>query len=187
MIKKPIKDCVVPMLNAYQDYFISIINLLLQRDVLGATQKRIVVDNVFKKLPDWFYNNRLDIAIQIGRRYFLLKLERLGEILFSMHHLARHSFDEILVEKIREPVLQCAEKTKQFFGAFVTVLELAELKEGIDDFSEEIARFENQFRTAVPYSTELLDVSKDYVYLAEFIFELKELRRVLLKIAEALR
>lgn len=175
------------MLGAYHQYFLSVIHLLLKHDSEETIEKRKIVERVFRKLPDWFYDIRFDIAIHVGRRYFIIKLDQLGEVLFSIHHLARSSFEDDFLEKMTAPILGCANKVSLFFAALITVLERKELKEGVDDFSEEIEQLEKNFHEILLSKNEFLDTSKDYVYFAEFICELKELRAILLRLAEALR
>jgi hypothetical protein len=186
-MRNEINKKIIPMLEAYKNYFLSIIDLLLRREMSDCAVQRKIAEIAFQALPNWYYPTRVKIPFEVGRRFFLVKIDQLGEILFSMHHLAHYSFDSFLLEQISEPLLIFSNKVKQFIDAIITVLNLKDLSEQVGDMAQSIARLEQQFRTVVPYTTELLDVSKDAVYFAEFIFELKELRFILLKLAEALR
>ena len=66
-------------------------------------------------------------------------------------------------------------------------MELQKLTDEPSDLTDEIEQLLKQFFTVVPASLELLDMRRDYVYLAAFIYDLKDLRRCLLKLGEALR
>lgn len=181
------RHATLPLLKSYSDYFIAIVDSLLRPDPLAVDNAKKKVEDCLLVLPSWVYEIGFDITLQKSYQYFLFKVDHVGEILFSMHYLARHSFDPLLIEKIQKPLEQCKAGVQQFFSALVTVLALKKLNEGIEDFAGDIAKLENNFRAAVPLSLELLDISKEYIYLAEFIYELKELRTILLKLVEALR
>lgn len=186
-MKDEIKQQIIPMLDAYKNYFSSIVDLLLRTNLVECDNNRARVDNLFKLLPDWYYQTRVKIPFEVGRRFFLTKVDQLGETLYSMHYIARHPFDPEIVEKISVPLQVCAEKISLFFDAVAAVLDRQVLTDQVDDFSPDIAKLENQFRDVVPYTVELLEVSKDALYFVEFIYALKELRVNLLKLAEALR
>src|SRR3989338_6136034 len=137
-------------LQSYSNYFSSVIALLLERQLKKE-------DSISQSLPSWVYEAVFDITLQKSYRHFLLKTDQISEILLSMHHLARHSFDETLLEKMRDPLLQCAEKAQQFFSALIKVFTLETLGVGVEDFASDIFTLENSFREAVPLSTDLLD------------------------------
>src|SRR3990167_3000110 len=130
-------------LQSYSNYFSSVIALLLERQLKKE-------DSISQSLPSWVYEAGFDITLQKSYRHFLLKTDQISEILLSMHHLARHSFDETLLEKIRDPLLQCTEKVQQFFSALIKVLTSETLGGGVDDFAAVIFSFDNNFREAVP-------------------------------------
>jgi len=67
------------------------------------------------------------------------------------------------------------------------VLELKTLSDEPSDLEKEMTDLQDQLFTIVPTSLELLDMRRDYVYLAAFIYDLKDLRKLLLKMGEALR
>jgi hypothetical protein len=182
---KEFRAAILPVVRSYNDYFTAIIDLLIQKN----TQDRgnAVLENHLQALPDWVYVVGFDGGLQAGYRFFLMKLEQMSNVLFAMHHLARYEYEKELIAKIREPLLQCAEHVNQFFIAMITVLELEKVTEKVSGLEEEIAELEKQFQIVVPLSLELLDMKPDYVYLAEFVYYFKDLRRILLKMDEALR
>lgn len=179
------REAVLPLVRECSDYFTMTANYLLQKDVKDPGNAKL--ENRLLKLPLWVYERGFDSGLQVGYRFFLTRLTLISDVLFAMHHLARHEYDKELLAKIRLPMLQCMDYISQFFAAVVTVLELKELEEKVNDLEKEIDELEKQFHHVVPLSLDLLDMKRDYVYLAEFIYHLKDLRKLLLKLAEALR
>ncbi len=181
------RNAFVPVLKSYTYYFSAIVNLLLKKNLLDAEREKIKVEKNLQKLPQWIYEAGFDVALQKGYRYFFMKVGQMGEILFAMHHLARYPFSDELLNAIREPLLQCIPCVEQFIFSLITILELKKLTEGIVDFGAELAEIEEKFRVMVPPLLEVLEVEKDTVYLAEFIYDLRDFRSAMLRLTEALR
>jgi len=177
----------IPILQSYVSYFSALVALLLQRDLLGAEREKINVEKKLQQLPEWVYEVGFDVTLQKGYRYFFMKVGQIGEVLFAMHHLARYPFSDELLNTIREPLLQCVIRVEQFIVALIRVLELKKLTEGIVDFGAELMEIEEKFKVIVPPALEVAEVAKDYVYLTEFIYDLRDLRSSLLRLTEALR
>ncbi len=175
----------LPLVQSYNNYFMKSVDLLLQKDAIQSGNARI--EKQLQILPAWVYTAGFDSGLQTGYRFFLVKLTEVSDVLFAMHHLARHTYDKELIAKIRLPLLQCTEYVSQFFSAVATVLQLKELAEEVNDLEKEVAELEKQFQLVVPLSLELLDMKRDYVYLAAFIYYFKDLRNLLVKLGEALR
>lgn len=176
-----------PLLQSYGAYFSGIIELLLKNNQKNAEIAKIQVEKELLHLPIWVYEVGFDIRMQKGYRYFFMKISQISEILFALHYLARHPFDVKLLERTHDVFIQCVLKVNQFILALMTVLELKKLTEGVDDFEEEIALIENEFKKIAPISLELLDIEKASVYFVEFSYALKELHSSLVSLAKALR
>jgi len=179
------RKAVLSLVKGFNDYFMSNIDLLLKNEVVD--KGNATFETNFQTLPAWVYEAGFDNGLQVGYRFFLVKLEQITDVLFAMHHLARHDYDKELIAKIRLPLLQCAEEFSQFLSAILAVLELKKAPENVSDLEKEVTELEKQFQAIVPLSLELLDMKRDYVYLSEFVFCFKDLRKLLMKLAEALR
>ncbi len=179
------RETLIPVLTAYQQYFAAIVHLLL--DKKDAEDNKNIVENGLLKLPLWVYKPGFNIFLQRGQRFFLLKIEQVGDILFSMHYLARQKYSETLLSEIREPLQQCTKRVNEFFSALITILELKKLPEGVTDFAEDISGLEKALRAVDPLPLDLLSLSKDNSYFAAFIYDLKDLHREMVSLAQALR
>lgn len=179
------RRAVLPLVKELNDYFMNVIDLLLKNETTDKGNAKF--ETKFQALPAWVYNAGFDGGLQVGYRFFLVKLEQITDVLFAMHHLARFDYDKELIAKMRLPLLQCAEEVGQFLSAILTVLELKKVPEKVSDLEKEVLELEKQFQTIVPLSLELLDMKREYVYLSEFVYCFKDLRKLLMKLAEALR
>lgn len=177
----------IPIIKSYAEYFSALVKLLLQIEPNHIEEARIIVEKKLIALPAWVYETGFDMTLQKGHRYFTMKVTELYELLMAMQHVARYRYDPVLLDSIREPLLQCLVRVEQFFFALLTVLDLRKLTEGVVDFADEVEELEKQFRKTVPLTIDVIDVSKDYVYLAEFIYHLRDFRDAMLKLAQTLR
>ncbi len=181
------RNAFVPILRSYSLYFSSLVSLLLDKNSIDAEKEKVNVEEKLMKLPAWVYEAGFDLTLQKGYRYFFMKVGQIGEILFAMHHLARFTYPDNLLNTIREPLLQCIVRVEQFIAAIITVLELKKLSVKIIDFDLELAEIESQFKEIVSSAMDSVSPSTDLLYLTEFIYNLQELRNALLRLTQTLR
>lgn len=187
------RENMVQVLNSYSDYLTSIVNLLFKNSdsVTSANEKKYHVEYILQAqtafFPAWVYESGFSVSMRVGHRHFLIMIERVGQILFSMNNIARQKIDLSLLHVLQDPLMQCVKQAKELMTALTTVLSLKKISEGVSDFHEELTALETAFKKAVPLSLELIDISEDYIYLASFIQDLKDLQTALLRLAVSLR
>jgi len=182
---KEFRLAMVDVIQCYAQYFMNIMSQLTQGE--SVAPNKIDLDMQLLSLPGWVYQRGFDTSLRSGHRFFLMTIEQISDLLFSMHHLANCSLEQDLIEQLQSSFDRCALRVQEFFSGLVTLLEIKKLSHPIADFSEELDELEEKFQSVVPLSIELLDVKRDYVYIAAFIYNLTSLRRLLLKLAQALR
>ena len=81
------------ILNVLANYFIAIVDLLLKKaNAENNCQKnKYIVENVFQLFPAWVYEEGFNPELRVGYRHFLVRIEQLSQILFSMHYLVGSS------------------------------------------------------------------------------------------------
>jgi hypothetical protein len=188
------RTSVAPVLKACGEYLLAVSQLFCRVEGAGviADQKKIRVENTLQTqramFPDWVYAAGFNPVMQPGHRHFLIRIEQLGQILFAMHYVARHAVDDALLESFREPVRRCVDEAEKLISAMLARLELRALETTVAaDFSDDIVALEKVFRETIQVPLELLDLSLDHTSVAAFIYDLKDLQKNLLKLAEALR
>lgn len=180
------RNAFIPLLKSYACYFSSLITLLLEQNSVNAEKAKIRVEKNFKKLPVWIYEMGFDLALQTGYRYFFMKVSQIGEILFSMHGLARYPFPKEVLQEIQKPLLQCAIHVEKICAALIIVLELKKLPKGVADFDEELVEIEEKIKNSIS-SMEIYSAKKEDIYLAEFSYYLRELRQLFIDLSKTLR
>jgi hypothetical protein len=181
------RDSVLAILRAYEAYFVSLMNSIFEKDEVTLEIKKIEVEYQLQQFPNWVYAKGFDVGLKEGHQYFLMKLFHVAEILFAMQNAVRCRYDVEVVEVMRESVMICADKVKTFFNALITVFELKKLKEGVEDFEEQLHDLDTRFQTLIPTHVNLLDMSQDDVLFYEIIYTLNDLRKALMKLGQALR
>lgn len=185
------RDCMMIILNAYQEYFSCILDLLFKKKAAleSATRAKLKVENSIasRLFPSWVYKEGFSIMHQSGHRHFLIMVERLGQNLFSLHQIARHPFDSVLLEDLRVPIEDFKKQVDIILSALITVLQLNKLPESVNDLSEEEAQLQNAFDTVAPPTLELITLTPDYILLAAFIADCKDIRAILLRLGQAVQ
>jgi uncharacterized membrane protein YgaE (UPF0421/DUF939 family) len=182
------RNKMVLLLSATEDYLSDIIAYLfdhsLDAEVIDTKHQ---LEEQWKNFPAWIYEAGFVPLFQQGHRHFLVRLEQMRQILYVLHYLSRYPYDEALLSQLQQPMQRYLEKVQQLFEAVISVLRLKVLSEGVEDLSESFYQLEDCFNEILPFSLEGLGVNPEYVYLAELIDELKELGKMLLILAQALR
>lgn len=187
------RTSLVPVLNSYSDYLAAIAQLFFQeKDAAeNADDKKAEMEKALQNrqafFPDWVYETGFTANLREGHRHFLWRIEQLGEILFAMHYHARYPVDSSMLDEVREPVRRCIDDAKSLIEDLRVVLEKADLKSTYYDFVGDVTELENIFNTKIAMPFELADASKDYMHVAGFIYDIKDLQQVLSKLEESLR
>jgi hypothetical protein len=185
-VDRECRHAFILVLKSYASYFSAIIHFVLKINLMDAEREKIQVEKTLQKLPTWIYETGFDMTLQKSYRYFFMKIEQLSEILFAMHHVARSSFSQELLNTVQAPLLRCAARVESLISLIITVLDLKELKEGIVDFSTELEELEEKLQKMMPPLCEDEKATRDMLYLMEFMYGLQDLRNALLRLTDAL-
>ncbi len=184
---------VIPVLHAYSDYLVAISALLFRVSHADEVvqQKKIVVERVLQEqrafFPAWVYEFGFNPELQQGHRHFLIRVEQMGQVLFAMHQVARHPIDLALLSEFQQGLQQAVEQLQGMLALFVARLELQKIAQPLEDFGKDLLLLEETYRQVIRVPLEALDLSQDYIDIAAFIYDLKDLYRLTVKLAEALR
>lgn len=184
---------VIPILEAYQRYLPAVVHLLWRQpqSLLQAQEQKHEVERVLQTqqafFPDWVYETGFNVALRQGHRHFLMRVEQVGEILFAMHHAARNALPEELLQQLREPLQKSVDDSLVLLQNLILILNLKTPNQASPDLTTANAELEEFFHRAVPLPLELLEMAPEFIYLAGFIQDLRDLQSTLLRLAEALR
>lgn len=150
----------------------------------GQVEKRWA--NKDETFPVWVFEAGFNPALKPGQYYFVVHLGQVTEILFALHHFARHAFPPDLIGEFTPIIRDSAERSQELLSNIALLLEGKKLPLSQTDFVSDLPALEECFQSKIKLSLELLDLSRDYVYLAAFIRYLKDLRLQLLQLAATL-
>jgi hypothetical protein len=183
---------VTPLLRDLSGYLGALLSVLLQEpeSEAHAERKRSAVEkrwvNKDETFPVWVFETGFNPALKPGQYFFVVHLGRVTEILFALHHFARHSFPEDLMAEFTPVIRASVEQSQELLAQLSALLEGKKLAFSQTDFISDLPALDECFQSKIKLSLELLDISRDYVYLASFIRYLKDLRLQLLQLAATL-
>lgn len=179
---------VIPLLNVCFNYLSININYLFDHaleDKVIAQKNQL--EKIWESFPDWVYEAGFTAVLQQGHRHFLVRIEQIRQVLYALNFLVNQPYDRELLKPLRKPMQLYVKRIEGLFHALTTVLSLEALTEGVEDVSDSFYQLEKAFKETIPVSLEALEINPEYVYLANLIDELKELGKMLIILAKALR
>jgi hypothetical protein len=182
---------VISILKAYTIYLSSVIDLLLRQPGHSAGTQKIAVEKILQSqqahFPDWVYETGFNPTLQQGHRHFLVRVEQLGQMVFALHQIARQDINSYLLANFKSSLLNCVAQIKKIIAIVIARLQLENPVTDLVDISEAISQLEETYRKVVEVPLELIDLTPDYIAISAVIYVLKDIRRTLFAMLEALR
>ena len=174
---------VAPILQAYAEQA----NDVIEKFFSGKTPSPHFLLAGMTDYPQWVYQDRVSPVFREGFRYFLMTLERMGDTLASMQYFASQKIAEDLLIEFQPVIKIYQENNAQLFALVQGYLATGKVGTITADYTEDVERLEAIFQRQVPVPLELLDMKKEYLSLAGFSRDLKDLRMLLLQLAATLQ
>lgn len=193
---KAFKQGLVPLVRLLIDY-----SQVLTNSFLGHTQEteRIktklaiedALQNQHSAYPEWVYEVGFNPGLRGGFRFFLITLERVIELFFSMDFLTSYKIDifgkqDQDIRNLADAIHSAMKKNQELLSILLHYFADNELRKTDSDFTSDITVLENNLRIVVPHTIELLDISPDYLTLTAFVRDIKDMRGLLLQLVMAL-
>lgn len=167
--------------QACENYFSAVISYFCGET--GIIPDNAVLEKLWSGLPQWVNAVGFDRRLQPGYQFFMQKLSDVGDVLFSLHSLARSAGSEsptVLHAGFRE----CAASVQYLFALIMATLRTdGDSTQTVPDFSENLRVLENAIRDWQP---EVDDARRKRLLFADAACCLEDLRWLLLKLYEAL-
>ncbi len=136
--------------------------------------------------PEWVYAVGFNPGLRSGFRFFLIQLERMTEILFSLHYVmqqcasvgAEVTFSAEVIPVLDNNILLCHHLIRHFQGEGLP-------EQGETDFVSDITLLEHTLQQHVPVPMELLEMSPAYLPFVALVRDLKDMRELWLKLSMA--
>lgn len=184
---------VTPVLQALLGYSREFSRAFVYRNNTGPLEVKNVeieaaLDVRLGVYPEWIYEVGFNPGLRSGYRYFLVNLERITELFFSMNYLAHRGIEITLLSEFSQYLSDVIEKNNELLAVLVDYFSKGKLTniESESDFTSDMAALEEILNRYVPSNLELLDISPDNVTLTALVRDLKDLRGLLLQLVMAL-
>ena len=138
--------------------------------------------------PEWVYEVGFNRGLRAGFRFFLVNIERLAEVVFSLNYFISRSMDVELVRAAQDDVKRVMEKNDELLQVLIHYFSNQRWHE-IDshsDFTSDMLALEKTLNRVVPNTMDLLDISPDYMIFTAMVRDLKDIRGLLLQLVMAL-
>ncbi len=182
----------VPLLQDLSEYLGALTALLLGEENAAqlAQHKRDALEKRWahkdQAFPLWVFEPGFNPALKPGQYYFAVHVGQVTEILFALNHYARHPFPQDLLNQFNFTLRDSTRRSQELLSHLTLLLEGRTPRFTETDFISDLPALDEAFQSKIQLSLELLDLSRDYIYMAAFIRYLKDLRLQLLKLASTL-
>jgi len=138
--------------------------------------------------PEWVYEVGFNPALRAGFRFFLIHIEYVCELFFSMHYLMGMGIDAELLSELSAEMTTVVQKNEALLHIMQNYFVTGHFKEVTSnaDFTSDMVALEKTLNDVTPGNLDLLNLSTDYITLAALIRDLKDLRGILLQLFMAL-
>ena len=183
---------VLPILRLLQNdlqreiYFFS--HQLSKQIYLQQSSERMIAllqsDSLY---PEWVYAVGFNPGLRAGFRFFLIQLESIVEIFFSLHALIGAVSDAIDLDVISSEIGVVLKNNEYLFGTLIDHLSECKSQKTNNsiDLTGDIVALENALEQCVPVSLELLTIAPSAMILIAIVRDLKDLREILLLLIES--
>ncbi|MBV9576646.1 MAG: hypothetical protein JO149_08480 [Gammaproteobacteria bacterium] len=170
--------------NAFIDYF-SHPEMNTTALILARKQLQIIWQAP-NHYPEWIYEVGFNPGLRAGLRFFLVTIEQLAEVFFSLDYLISQPIEAELLSSLAQPIIFSLQQDRELIQMMIAFFSHQAWQQTTADLVTDIAELENKLQLIVPASLELLDVSVDYLRLTLLVRHIKDLRQLLLKLILAL-
>lgn len=149
---------------------------------------KITIENMLldRTYPEWIYEIGFNPGLRAGFRYFLLKLEYLIDIYFSLNNAFTAELDPELRSVTYEAITETLRKNEDLMRLLHSYFTTGKIDRSLSDLISDITTLEAIVRENIPENIDLLDISNDYVILTAITRALKDARQTLIELLSAL-
>lgn len=183
---------VIPILNCFNEYSQALTDALLARvsDKDDISSIRIRIENALQENPDkypvWVYEVGFNRGLRSGFRFFLVNIERIAEVYFSMDCLMSRGMDSLILKELNGTIENVMQKNQELLSILIGYFQQKKIEYTQSDFTSDIIELEKALHRIVPDNIEVLDISPNFLLITAFIRDMKDLRGLLLQLVMAL-
>jgi hypothetical protein len=179
---------VVPILTSLNNF-----SRALAASFLSSNQSQEVIDQknqveitLKDRYPEWVYEIGFNRGLRSGFRFFLIHIERVIEIYFSLNYLVLRRLDALLLSEMDQALAAAMQKNQELFEILIRYFRENKLNEIKSDFTSDIIELEAALNRLVPNNLELLAVTPNNLLLTALVRDMRDLRELLLQLVKSL-
>jgi hypothetical protein len=180
---------VLPILNSMQAYSQALIEKIVDESSELYLEKRVEIENALQtqqgSYPEWVYEVGFNQGLRSGLRFFLINLERVSEIFFSLDYLVSRGAAP-LVHDLQAEIKVVLQKNQELLSILIEYFNNKKFKKIDSDFTSDMANLEKVLQGMMPNDIEALTISPDFLVITAFVRDLRDLRKLLLQLVAAL-
>jgi hypothetical protein len=189
---KGFKEEVLPVLHLLHDY-LEELALFLQRTRATPTQlfeKKMLIETTLTNqqgpYPEWVYEVGFNFGLRAGFRFFLIQLERIIEVAFSMEYFVFSRIDPFLLENLLPLLVTAMRNNQNMITLMIHYFSNYPFQNSEHHFTEDIVALENALGQMLPHTLELIDISKSNLLIVGLVRNIRDMRELLLQLIMAL-
>jgi hypothetical protein len=162
---------------------------LLQVLLQDHPDSNIIKKNLIEKIsgyPEWVFRIGFNPGLRAGYRFFLIQLEHVCELYFSMDYYINHRLPDELLIAIKEPLETVRKNNQKLILVIIEKFKNKNILNTGENYINDLVILTDAVKRLIPHDLSLLDVSPDSVSLAAFLQDLTDLRHVLLQLVAAM-
>lgn len=141
-----------------------------------------MMENQCYHYPEWVYSPGFNPGLRSGMRYFLIHIERVSEILYSLDSLVSYHIPEDKWAGLADHLAAALERNKELLliinGFFQNQIPIS-----VDDgYTKDITELDDNLRQILPKELALIDIDPANLVLASVVREIKDMRSILLQL-----
>lgn len=186
-LEKEFRLGLIPILEAIKNYANALMNCFTHASENELHTTRLKLEKILQtQYPEWIYEPGFNPGLRSGFRFYLVNLERITEILFSMNYLICKNIQEDLLKNISQEINVAMQKNIELLDVIIGFLDKNTLIMTQSDYTGDVAELEKNLQQVVPDNLDLLDLSPGYITLTTFVRDIKDMRNILLQLVMAL-
>jgi len=183
----------VPILKALIDYSHVLTHFFLQTESITkreVEEKKLAIENILQtsqdSYPEWVYEVGFNPGLRAGFRFFLVHIERIIELFFSLDYFVAEQMDVNFLQELAAVFTTAMQKNAELLHVLLDYFANNQLTESQSDLTSDMTALEATVRRIVPQNLELIEISPDYVALTAITRNVKDIREILLQLVIAL-
>lgn len=154
---------------------------------VAASRIELILSGGQGSYPEWVYDAGFNPGLRAGFRFFLIRVERLMELLMSLNCIVERIHYHHLPDAIMTAINDCMQTNESLLNIILTYLQSGKLDVLPEvDYETDVALLEREMAVILPANLDLMDLSDHYVEMAALLYTIRDLRKTLLQMVLAI-